>query len=197
MAAGAAAGALGAVALGLLRASTDGRTISRESVELKLNIPVVAELAKSADQRSKAWMYVAAYLARSNVTEPVVVVTGRRPFTVDDLKIVRKSVETVAAGRGPDIRGVAMSIDDPQLPAAVLSAGALMLMVTKGVDDLTALRPIVSDLSKVARGPVFAVLDVVRVARPFSAPSRDGGPPAEHDEQWVWPAPAWQKQELH
>jgi len=178
--AGAAAGALSALALSLLRGSRDRRITSRDSVELGLNVPVIAELTRSPEERSKAWAYVAAYLAKSEVTAPVLVVTGQRPFTVGDLKLARGSVRTLTAGKGPDIKP-AVSIDEPQLPAAVLRAGAVMLVLTRGVDDLEVLRPQVGSIINICIGPVFAVLDVSRGSPLLPATAARAVPPAGED----------------
>jgi capsular polysaccharide biosynthesis protein len=167
--AGAAAGALSAVALSLLRASRDQRITSRESIELGLNVPVVAELSKQPDERSKSWAYVAAYLAKSGVTGPVMVITGRRPFTIGDLKVLSRSVVTLTGRKGPHIK-MPVSINDPQVPPAVLRAGAVMLVLTERVDDISALRPMVNSISNICVGPVFAVLDVNRASQRLQAP---------------------------
>lgn len=159
MAAGAFFGLLVGLVTLILLTRWDQRIRRRDSMELGLAMPVLAELVMDAEARASSWRYVAAFLAREQAESSILIVGGAKDPSELDGRVLEDQLRALTH-RDASVQLTTFS--DPALAARSSSASGVVFLLVQGVDSVASLRSVTSSIRHVCPGPVIGVLDHAR-----------------------------------
>lgn len=162
--AGAFVGFAAGLAVVIARGARANIVTSRDSIEMGLDTPVVAEMGSDEESRDRAWRYAAAAIARSREPQNVLVLGGRAEPGAADLERLRSAIAQLTPALSPTITGGVLkdSLEAAQLAA---SSDGIILPLVMGVDSTSELDAQVNGLHHVCRGAVVAILDTSPATR--------------------------------
>lgn len=162
--AGALVGLISGLAVVIFRGSQASIITSRDSIEVDLDTPVVAEIGRDEQSRRQGWRYVAAALGRDAEPHRVLFLGGRLEPSSDDTAGLAEAVKEVTTVLDPTVTVRALR-DAGDIAALAAVADGVVITLVKGGDSSTEFASQVQGLRHVCRGPVVAVLDSASTSR--------------------------------
>ncbi len=156
--AGALVGLIAGVAVVIFRGSQANIVTSRDSIELDLDTPVVAEIGTDEASRVQGWRYAAASLGRNTEPHRVLLLGGRARPADSDVRLLSEAIVGITPVLDPAIT-VRSLREGEDIAAQASSADGVVIVLVKGGDSSTEFASQVQGLRHVCRGPVVAVLD--------------------------------------
>lgn len=156
--AGALMGLLAALAVVIARARQTDTVTSRDSIELELRTPVVAEMGDDDASRAQGWRYAAAALAKGREPHRILVLGGRvTPFD-EDVRLLQDSVTDLLPTVTPAVVVRTLSADS-DIPRLAGGADGVVVMLVRGVDSTGEIGGQIRSLRHLCRGHVVGILD--------------------------------------
>lgn len=152
---GASLGFFGWLLYALSRSNADRRAYDAEEIERELDTVVVGELPRDSSGHDRAWGYVGSFVMSRCAPGQILLVGGAKAPSAADVGRLQRAMDDQAPGQ---FNVTPARLSDAQTPQAVSHAHAVILLLTRGQEDLDALKRECHSLRTVCRGPVAAVL---------------------------------------
>jgi hypothetical protein len=169
--AGALVGLLSALAVVIARARQTDTVTSRDSIELELRTPVVAEMGDDDASRAQGWRYAAAALAKGREPQRILVLGGRVAPLAEDVRLLQDSVTDRLPTVMPAVVVRTLSADS-DIPRLAGGADGVVVILVRGVDSTGEIGGQMRSLRHLCRGHVVAILDDSENAKSTAAAPR-------------------------
>lgn len=168
---GALMGLIAALAVVVARARQTDTVTSRDSIELELRTPVVAEMGDDDASRAQGWRYAAAALAKGREPHRILVLGGRvTPFD-EDVRLLQDTVTDLLPTVSPAVVVRTLSADS-DIPRLAGGADGVVVMLVRGIDSTGEIGGQIRSLRHLCRGHVVGILDDSEKAKSAAMVSR-------------------------